>query len=165
MHELSIAIAILELAGRRVPADCALASVRVAAGPMRGIDADALQLAWQVVVADAGMPPVRLELDARPWTLACAACGRQWNIDSLDDVCTCGSARVAPVGGDELDLLSIEVSEIVAGKESRHARVGRGKRLEAQRRGRGAEPPAVQGGRRVRGGRHGRAGEWQDGAN
>jgi Zn finger protein HypA/HybF involved in hydrogenase expression len=163
MHELSIAIAILEIAGRRVPTGCVLTCVRVVAGPMRAIDAAAMELAWRAVAADSGMPRLKLELELRPWALACARCGRRWNSQELDGVCACGSDRVSPTDGDELDVVSIEVDD--ERKEPGHADLGCGKRHEAQRRSSGDEPPAVQRGGRVRHRCDGRARQRKDGAD
>lgn len=111
MHELSIASAILDLARRHVPDGSTLCAVRLVAGPMRAIEPSAMQFAWEAVLADAGLEAVRLELDLRPWTLSCPDCGRQWHADDLECRCTCGGERAFPVGGDELQVASIEVDE------------------------------------------------------
>jgi hydrogenase nickel incorporation protein HypA/HybF len=107
MHELSIAEAILDLAGRNVPAGATLRSVRVSAGPMRGIDPRCMELAWQGL----GRAEVALNLSVRPWRMKCGDCGRQWEQAELAERCDCGSPQVRPIGGDELQLLSIEVDD------------------------------------------------------
>ena len=112
MHELSLASSVLEIARRSVPRDARLRVVRVIAGPMRAIDPDAMQFAWQSVTVEAGDENVQLELDLRPWTLRCPECGCAWNSEQLDCACAaCGCNRAFPLGGDELQVVSIEVDE------------------------------------------------------
>jgi hydrogenase nickel incorporation protein HypA/HybF len=108
MHELSIAEAILDLARRNVPRGSVLKSVRMVAGPMRGIDPECMQLAWQAM----GRDDVVLSMSLLPWQMECSECGRRWQQPELADRCDCGSDRVRPVGGDELKLISIEVDDL-----------------------------------------------------
>ncbi|MGA3065527.1 MAG: hydrogenase maturation nickel metallochaperone HypA [Tepidisphaeraceae bacterium] len=107
MHELSIAEAILDLARRSVPRGATLRSVRIVAGPMRAIDPDCMQIAWQGL----GQANIALNLSILPWQMQCAACGLQWEQTDLPQQCPCGSTHVRPLGGDELQLLSIEVDD------------------------------------------------------
>jgi Zn finger protein HypA/HybF involved in hydrogenase expression len=109
MHELSIAQAILELAAAHVPTGARLCAVRVSAGPMRGIDPQCLQAAFNALNPDNPQQAVRLDLLELPWPMRCDDCGRSWTTDQLDSHCTCGSTRVRPTGGDDLELLSIEI--------------------------------------------------------
>ncbi|MGD1277792.1 MAG: hydrogenase maturation nickel metallochaperone HypA [Tepidisphaeraceae bacterium] len=113
MHEMSIAQAILDLARRHVPAGAVLRTVRVRVGPLRGIDPQCMQWAWQGLMAeqsDAAAPPA-LELTTLPWQVRCADCGDQWSPQELPQRCACGSERVRLIGGDEFQLVCIEVDE------------------------------------------------------
>ena len=112
MHEVSLASSILEIACRAVPRGARLKVVRVVAGPMRAIDPDAMRFAWQSVIVPNGHKGVQLELDLRPWTLRCPECGCEWTSEPLDCACAaCGCNRAFPLGGDELQVLSIEVDD------------------------------------------------------
>jgi hydrogenase nickel incorporation protein HypA/HybF len=111
MHEFSVAVALLELAQRHVPAGSRLLGVSVKAGAMRRIDPDAMQLAWQQAVLDTPAAGATLKLDLPPWTLRCTQCERQWESQELFEPCSCGCDRAFPVGGDELQLMSIEVTD------------------------------------------------------
>lgn len=110
MHELSIAESILRLADEHVPRGAALHAVRIAAGPMRGIDPESMQLAWKGVT-DSRAGKIALELETLPWTLRCPQCDREWTSREIDARCACGCDRPYPVGGDELRLLSIELED------------------------------------------------------
>jgi hydrogenase nickel incorporation protein HypA/HybF len=113
MHEFSIATALVDLAMAHVPAGCRLQGLCVRAGPMRGIDAEAMQFAWQALAAErpacAGSV---LELELLPWRLHCPSCGRDF--DSSDPLARCpgcGGQDSTPEAGDELRLVWVRVSE------------------------------------------------------
>ena len=62
MHELSIAIAILDRAKAHLPPGALLERVHVVVGRLRAVDPDALQFAWRAALADAGLAS-SIELD------------------------------------------------------------------------------------------------------
>jgi len=111
MHEMSIASAILDLAKRSVPAGSALRGVHIETGPMRGIEAVAMQWAWQATTEGTADGKVTLKQTELPWRLRCEQCGTVFATDNLATTCACGCGRVFPSGGDELRLISIEVDE------------------------------------------------------
>jgi hydrogenase nickel incorporation protein HypA/HybF len=116
MHELSIASSILAIAQRWLPPRALLRRVRLIAGPMRAIEPEAMQFAWRAVTTEAGLDEVELQLDLRPWSLRCCACGREWTSERLDCDCSACGAAPFPVSGDELQVVSIEVEEMPASK-------------------------------------------------
>ena len=110
MHELSIAESILRTAIEHVPADSVLRGVRIRVGPLRGIDATAMDWAWRSVTDGQSSPP-RLEVVFLPWRLRCPACRSEWNTPELSHHCACGCSRAFPVGGSELELESLDVAD------------------------------------------------------
>lgn len=111
MHELSIAEALYNLVLQVKPPQSKLLGVKVKAGPIRAIDPEQMQTAWQVLLETRGAPMASLKLTLLPWTLQCGDCGRSWTSDTVDGLCSCGSANNRPVGGDDLQLISIEVDD------------------------------------------------------
>jgi hydrogenase nickel incorporation protein HypA/HybF len=109
MHELSIAQSLYEMVQRHTPAGGLVRRVRVKAGPMRGIEPQSLQWAWQAVLQTTQMNGAVLELDLPRWRLKCDQCGREWDSDDLYVSCDCGHPRPSPQGGDDLILLSMDV--------------------------------------------------------
>ena len=110
MHELSIAEALLHAARRSVPDGCALRSVRIRVGPLRGVDPAALEWAWRSTAGSSSAP--RLDVTFLDWRMHCPACNTDWGTAELSHQCACGCERAYPVGGNELELESIEVDEI-----------------------------------------------------
>lgn len=109
MHEFSIALALIDLVRQHAPPGTLIRSIQVRAGPLRAIEPTAMQLAWQAATAGTELAQTRLDLEIPPWTLLCPDCGRTWTSQDLYELCSCGSARSRPVGGDELLLVSLHV--------------------------------------------------------
>ncbi len=114
MHEMSIAEAIWDLAHSQVPPGAILRIVRVRAGPLRAIEPQSMQWAWEALSGERGACDIALELTTLSWRMRCEACGRQWNAPEIAERCGCGSACIRLVGGDELQLVSIEVDDLPA---------------------------------------------------
>jgi hydrogenase nickel incorporation protein HypA/HybF len=111
MHELSIAMSILELARQRTPAGTVLHTVSVRAGPMRGIEQHAMEFASYACTKGTDAGGSTIQVDSLPWRLHCPACRAEFESQELFKPCACGSQVTHPVGGDDLLLTSIEVEE------------------------------------------------------
>ena len=111
MHEMSIAEALLEQVNEHTPPGAAVEAVHVRIGPLRAVEPDALQLAWQMVTEQTACANATLRLDMLPWQLRCSDCRRQWDSDRPYGACVCGCALPDPAGSDELALLSLDVRE------------------------------------------------------
>ncbi len=111
MHEMSIALALVEQVAKHVPPGRRLLRVEVYAGPMRGIDPEAMQWAWAGATRGGPLEASHLNLTSGPWTLRCRSCQRSWQSDTTDEICTCGEVNPTVTGGDELQLRSIEVDD------------------------------------------------------
>lgn len=110
MHELSLAESILNIARKNTPPGATLVSVKLRAGPRRAVDRDAMINAWTAVLEVSGQSPATLDLQLDPWTLRCGSCGHQWQAEELGISCpSCGAAGPHPVGGNELQVVSIKV--------------------------------------------------------
>jgi hydrogenase nickel incorporation protein HypA/HybF len=118
MHEISLATVMLEIVRSHVPDGSVLRSVRMVAGPLRSIEPLSMEFAWRAVTTDAGMQDVHLDLKILPWTLRCPDCGKQWQDTELNHQCACGCGCAFPIGGNELQVTSIEVDESLKGETS-----------------------------------------------
>jgi Zn finger protein HypA/HybF involved in hydrogenase expression len=111
VHELSLALALYDLAMEHVPPGHSLRGVTIKVGPMRCVEPEAMQMAWASVVAVQGVSQASLYCRMSPWQLRCPRCDRRWEDASLESTCTCGCEVPTPAGDDELTLISIEVDE------------------------------------------------------
>lgn len=114
MHEFSIASAVVATAvkhadGRRVT----VVSVRL--GALRQVVPDALAFAFEIVSRETLCEGARLEWENVPARVRCTPCDRTSTLERLPLRCPhCGGGAVAIVGGEELEVESIEVEEDAA---------------------------------------------------
>lgn len=111
MHEMSIAESLLDIMVEKIPDQAKVTSIQIKAGPMQGIDINALQWAWQTITGSTPFEQSVLELIELPWKLYCPQCQKNWETDNFEQSCSCGSADSYPVGGDELFIDSFDVAE------------------------------------------------------
>jgi hydrogenase nickel incorporation protein HypA/HybF len=111
MHEMSIAEALLEQVKRHLPPAAALRRVEVRVGPMRMIEPQAMQWAWQAVTRESPHAGAELQLQMLPWRLECPECQKRWDTADLFEACSCGCETAHPLGGDELELLALDIDE------------------------------------------------------
>jgi len=111
MHEFSIAEALAQQVLKHVPPDARVREVEIRVGVLRGLEPEAMSMSWEAVTMETPLAGSALVMDLRPWEITCGACGRQWTSDTPYNVCACGNENPSPVGGDELDLISMTIEE------------------------------------------------------
>lgn len=114
MHEVGIANEILRAshaeAARRPGARLVAVTVRI--GVLAGVDADALRFAWDVMSEQAEYEPVILAIQMMPRRNRCQDCGCEFDSDMYSKPCPdCASENSMLLGGDEMQLASVEVEE------------------------------------------------------
>jgi hydrogenase nickel incorporation protein HypA/HybF len=129
VHEFSLATALLEQVRRHVPAGGRLKRVTIEAGPLQGLDPQAMEWAWRSVVDGTPFEQAAIEIIFTRWRLHCPACGNEYAADELAAPCPCGGGAGYPAGGDELRLMSLTIDE----PEPDDAGAGRRECPEAQR--------------------------------
>jgi len=112
MHELSIAIRIVEIA--RESTGEAVASVRVRVGARSGVVPEALRFAWGPATAGTPLAGSTLEIDETPAAVWCETCGRERELppDSPALCCPdCDTPAASLTRGRELEILSLEIHD------------------------------------------------------
>jgi hydrogenase nickel incorporation protein HypA/HybF len=113
MHELSVALALIDIATEEVVRLGAgrVAAVHLKAGPLAGIDAEALRFSFESASIGTPLDGAQLSIEMTPLTVWCEACDAERLVVSI--ACRrCGVCRaVAPrvVRGEELELVGLEV--------------------------------------------------------
>lgn len=114
MHELSIAISIVEIAqeeserlGGRVSA------VHLKLGPMAGVVKDALLFSYEIACQDTPLAGSRLVIEDMPLVAFCPHCEEQRVLKSVQWLCCseCGTPTPDVRGGRELELFAMEIEE------------------------------------------------------
>lgn len=111
MHELSIAMSIVEAALEAAPQDGQVLAVHVRVGLLSGVVKEALDSAWQLARLDSPLSAAELVIEEVPVAANCQACKVEREIDSIQWLCcpVCGAPATDLVRGKELDLVALEI--------------------------------------------------------
>lgn len=113
MHELSIAVSLVELAEQSARAGGAVAirSVRVRVGALSGVVVEALESAYPFASEGTMCEGATLEIDSVPARVRCRACGLEAEMEGVGPfLCpSCGEPGPEVVAGDELELATMEI--------------------------------------------------------
>lgn len=113
MHEMGIAMQIIEIAAASIPDDMAqsrVARVNLKVGKLSAIVTDSLRFCFEVATKDTVLEGAELKIDEIPVVARCNDCGVKWTIDSPVFVCNqCQGNQIELLSGRELDIESIEI--------------------------------------------------------
>lgn len=115
MHELSVALALVEAASEAIDSRRIrrVIAVHVRIGAVAGIDRDALQFSFDVAAAGSVLEGTQLRIQTIPVMVWCAACEDERPVASVYSRRCATCAAIAPriVRGDELELVGLEISD------------------------------------------------------
>jgi hydrogenase nickel incorporation protein HypA/HybF len=114
MHELSIAESILNAVSAEVALHPGTRATRVGVkiGSMAAVDADSLQFCFDSIVTGSDWEPLTLVTTIIPAERLCLGCSHQFVVEHFQPDCpACGSANTQSLGGDELDLEFLDITD------------------------------------------------------
>jgi len=115
MHEMGIALQIVEITTASLPADLGearVARVNLKIGKLAAVVPESLRFCFDVAVKDTPLAGANLAIEEIPVVARCKDCNAQWTIDEPVFICkTCESGSLEILSGRELDIESIEVVE------------------------------------------------------
>jgi hydrogenase nickel incorporation protein HypA/HybF len=115
MHELGIALNIMEIAQESLPPEmprAAIKRINVRAGRLSGVVADSLRFCFEAARRDTRFEETELVIEEIPVTVQCDGCHRTWQAEEPVFRCAeCGGGSVSILTGRELEIVSIEVEE------------------------------------------------------
>lgn len=114
MHELGIASSILDCVQKEAERhpDARITKVGVKIGELAGVDQDALQFGFEVLVKDTEWEPVALEVEYVPRVQRCPKCEYEFRMTDYDPRCPlCGEVATQCISGEELDIAYMEVDQ------------------------------------------------------
>lgn len=113
MHELSIALSILDLAAEEAERRGAgrVAAIHLRLGPLSGVVKDALVSAFDLAREGTPLERANLVIEEVPLVAHCPACGVPRTLDSpqLLGCPVCGAATPEVVSGRELEVVALEI--------------------------------------------------------
>ena len=114
MHELSIALSIIELAQEESERrGVQVSAVHLKLGALSGVVKEALLGSFEMACEDTSLKGARLVIEELPVLIFCTVCGAQRPISSVQLFCCadCGTPSGDIVQGKELEVVALEIEE------------------------------------------------------
>ena len=115
MHEMGIALEIIDIVNASVPEGADPGSVRkvhLQVGKLSAIVADSLRFCFEVATRDTPLAGAQLVIEELPVVALCNECGHRWTVEEPVFICEkCDSGSLSIVSGRELDIRSIEITD------------------------------------------------------
>ena len=115
MHEMGIALQIIEIAKSSLPPDLADARVErinLRVGKLAAVVPSSLRFCFEVAAKGTPLEGAALAIEEVPVDARCNDCGRQWTIEGPVFSCPdCGGGSIEMLSGRELDIVSLEVAD------------------------------------------------------
>ncbi len=108
MHELALTQSVVDMILERT-VDRQVSTVRLRVGLLSGVIPDAMRFCYDLVTAGTGLQGSTLEIEQPPGRAHCRTCGKDVELGDLILLCPCGSADVHLIGGQELEIISVEL--------------------------------------------------------
>lgn len=111
MHELSIAMSMIEQIEEEAAKHTGkVRSAQIKIGVLSGVDADALQFAWEIARAGTGLESTVLEIERIPLLVRCPVCGKTYSPEIQSLFCPdCVTPAQDILAGRELELATLEI--------------------------------------------------------
>ncbi len=115
MHEMGIALQIIEIATASIPPDAGdvrVEKVNLKIGKLAAVVSDSLRFCFEIAVKDTPLDGAELHIEELPVVARCKDCDTQWTINGPVFTCeNCSSGSLEILSGRELDIESIEISQ------------------------------------------------------
>jgi hydrogenase nickel incorporation protein HypA/HybF len=113
MHELSIALGILEIAEEEAARQRAgrVTAIHLELGPLSGVEGEALRSAFELAREGTGLEDADLVIKQTALVTYCPNCAVNRTVESIQELCCpeCGAPTPEIVRGRELDVIALEV--------------------------------------------------------
>jgi len=115
MHEMGIAMQIVDIAVSSIPADVRkpkVAKVNLRVGKLTAIVPSSLTFCFDIAAQDTPLAGAKLSIEESPIIVRCKSCGHQWTVTTPNFICEkCQGGQVDILSGRELDILSLELAD------------------------------------------------------
>ena len=124
MHEMGIAMQIIEIASASIPQNVPgvrVERVNLKIGKLAAVVPESLRFCFEIASKETPLDGVELHIDEIPVVARCKACQVEWVINGPVFICTaCNSGRIDILSGRELNIESIEIAEGESNHEDGH---------------------------------------------
>jgi hydrogenase nickel incorporation protein HypA/HybF len=113
MHELSIALSILDIAAEEAErhGGARVAAVHLKLGPLAGVVKEALLSAYELAREGSPLAGSRLVIEETPIVAYCPTCAADRPVVSMQCLwcATCGTPAAEVAGGREMEIVALEI--------------------------------------------------------
>ena len=115
MHEMGIALQIIEIAAASIPKSdvpVQVETVNLKVGKLAAIVPESLRFCFEIAAKESPLSGAALHIEEVPIQARCKDCEAQWNIDKPVFKCqVCDSGSLDIISGRELNIESIEIAD------------------------------------------------------
>jgi hydrogenase nickel incorporation protein HypA/HybF len=115
MHEMGIAMQIIEIASASIPQDVPgvrVERVNLKIGKLAAVVPESLRFCFEIASRETPLAGSELHIDEIPVVARCKACQTEWVINGPVFTCAaCNSGQIDILSGRELNIESIEIAE------------------------------------------------------
>jgi hydrogenase nickel incorporation protein HypA/HybF len=109
MHELAITESLVAAVTERLPGR-KVTCVQLEVGALSGVVPDSLRFCFDLVTEGTDLEGSTLEITETPARCRCTACAADFQPDGPILLCSCGSADVTVVSGQDLKIAAVRVT-------------------------------------------------------
>jgi len=115
MHEMGIALEIIDIVKSSIPPDtpdARVVKINLQVGRLSAIVAESLRFCFEIAAKDTALSHAELSIEEIPVVAMCKECQHQWTITGPAFSCEkCKSGSIELLSGRELDIQSIEIAD------------------------------------------------------
>ena len=115
MHEMGIAMEIIDIAKASVPADmqgARIERINLQVGKLSAIVIDSLRFCFDLAVKETPLEGTELEIEELDVVVRCKKCQTRWTVTEPVFICkACQSGDIEIITGRELEIKSIEIED------------------------------------------------------
>lgn len=115
MHELSIALSMIEMAGQesRLRGGARVRALHLRLGPLSGVVKDALLFSYEVACQGTALEGSHLVVEDVPVVIHCSRCQAERTLESIQRFCcpVCETPSAEVVQGRDLEVVALELEE------------------------------------------------------
>ena len=115
MHEMGIALEIIDIVTASIPADMThprVAKIHLKIGKLSALVPESLRFCFEIAARDTALKDAELVMEETPVVARCKACRYEWTIEGPAFSCKkCNSGEIELLSGREHDIRSIEIED------------------------------------------------------
>ena len=116
MHEMGIAMQIIEIATSAIPENMdnvRVERVNLKVGKLAAVVPQSLRFCFEIIARDTPLSGAKLNIEEMPVVARCRECNIEWNITGSVFTCEkCKGGLIDIISGRELDIDSIEIADV-----------------------------------------------------